>query len=192
MKSIFRKFFESIDIYGAYTYFTIEKNIKSKTITGGILSLLSFIFFILYAILNSDNLLHRLNPAVKKIELYDKNYINVDNLVQMMPIALTFKGLSYDKILNYFYIYAYYEEYDVKNDEYINSEMINFVKCSKEFFPNISENMYRSEITNNSICLDGTDLNKTRLFYSEGIRGILYIIVGYCIKFINPNCPHKK
>ena len=188
MKSILRKFFETIDIYGAYTYFTIEKNIKSKTITGGILSLLSFIFFILYAILNSDNLIHRLNPAVTKIELYDKKYINVDNLVQMIPIALTFRGISYDEIMNYFSIYAYYEEYDMKNDEYINSEMINFVKCSKEFFPNISENMYRSEITNNSICLDGTDLNKTRLFYSEGIHGILYIIISYCINFINPNC----
>ena len=108
MKSIFRKFFESIDIYGAYTYFTIEKNIKSKTITGGILSLLSLIFFIFYAILNSDNLMNRLNPAVTKIELYDKNYINVDNLVQMMPIALTFRGISYDEIMNYFYVYAYY------------------------------------------------------------------------------------
>ena len=185
---MFRKFFESIDIYGAYTYFTIEKNIKSKTITGGILSLLSFIFFILYAILNSDNLLNRLNPAVTKIELYDKNYVNVDNLVQMMPIALTFRGLNYDEIFNYFYIYAYYEEYDVKNEEYINSEIINFVKCSKDFFPNISENMYRSEIANNSICVDGTDLNKTRLFYSEGTYGNLYIIISYCIIFINPNC----
>ena len=192
MKSIFRKFFESIDIYGAYTYFTIEKNIKSKTITGGILSLLSFIFFIFYAILNSDNLMNRLNPAVTKIELYDKKYINVDNLVQMMPIALTFRGISYDEIMNYFYVYAYYEEYDMKNDEYINSEVINFVKCSKEFFPNISENMYRSEITNNSICLDGTDLNKTRLFYSEGIHGSLYIIISYCISFINPNCYPMK
>ena len=185
---MFRKFFESIDIYGAYTYFTIEKNIRSKTITGGILSLLSFIFFILYAILNSDNLLNRLNPAVTKIELYDKNYVNVDNLVQMMPIALTFRGLNYDEIFNYFYIYAYYEEYDVKNEEYINSEIINFVKCSKDFFPNISENMYRSEIANNSICVDGTDLNKTRLFYSEGTYGNLYIIISYCIIFINPNC----
>ena len=192
MKSIFRKFFESIDIYGAYTYFTIEKNIKSKTITGGILSLLSFIFFIFYAILNSDNLMNRLNPAVTKIELYDKKYINVDNLVQMMPIALTFRGISYDEIMNYFYVYAYYEEYDMKNDEYINSEVINFVKCSKEFFPNISENMYRSEITNYSICLDGTDLNKTRLFYSEGIHGSLYIIISYCISFINPNCYPMK
>ena len=53
MKSIIANFFESIDIYGAYTYFTIEKNIQSKTITGGIFSLLSFVFFILYTILNS-------------------------------------------------------------------------------------------------------------------------------------------
>ena len=132
--------------------------------------------------------MNRLNPAVTKIELYDKNYINVDNLVQMMPIALTFRGLNYDEIFNYFYIYAYYEEYDVKNEEYINSEIINFVKCSKDFFPNISENMYRSEIANNSICVDGTDLNKTRLFYSEGTYGNLYIIISYCIIFINPNC----
>ena len=65
--------------------------------------------------------MNRLNPAVTKIELYDKNYVNVDNLVQMMPIALTFRGLNYDEIFNYFYIYAYYEEYDVKNEEYINS-----------------------------------------------------------------------
>ncbi len=54
--------------------------------------------------------------------------------------------------------------------------MINFVKCSKEFFPNISENMYRSEITNNSICLDGTDLNKT-LYFILKENMVFYILL---------------
>ena len=192
MKSIITNFFESIDIYGAYTYFTIEKNIKSKTITGGIFSLLSFVFFILYTILNSDNLLNRLNPAVTRMELYDKKYVNVDNLLSIMPIAITYRGMSYDELSNYFYIFAYYEEYDLNNEEFINGETIDFVKCSKEFFPNISEDMYRSEIVNNSICLDGRNLNKTRLFYSEGIQGTLYITVAYCFGLINPNCTSRK
>ena len=52
--------------------------------------------------------------------------------------------------------------------------------------------MYRSEIVNNSICVDGRNLNKNRLFYSEGIHGTLYIIVAYCFGLINPNCTPRK
>ena len=109
-----------------------------------------------------------------------------------MPISLTFEGMANDKLLNYFTLFTYYEVLDVKKNELIVKEEIPLQKCTHNFFPNHDIDVYNSEITN-MFCLNGTDLKeKTRLFFSEGKKGFIFIQLSYCKSELNPNCESKE
>ena len=184
----FYRIIKTFDIYGSNINFTINQKTKSKTIIGGILTILSFIFFVFYAIINSKDLLKRLNPAVSRMEIFDNKFINIENFLSKIPISLSFEGLNIDELLNYFYIDAYYEEYDTIKKEYIYGQSIPLEKCNKNFFPNVTSEIYFKQIPETSLCINDSTVNKTSLYYSEGKRGVLHLIIGYCIFFINPNC----
>ncbi len=184
----FYRIIKSFDIYGSNINFTLNNKSKSKTLIGGIISIFSLIFFVFYAIINSKDLLKRLNPAVSKMEIFDNKFINIENFLSIIPISLSFKGLNIDELLNYFYIVAYYEEYDTIKDEYIFGQDIPLEKCSKDFFPNVTSEIYFKYIQETSLCINDSTLNKTCLYYSEGKRGVLYLSISYCLPFINPNC----
>ena len=191
-KSYFSHILKSIDIYGSNINFTINKKIKSKTLVGGVLSLLSFILFIIYAIVNSNDLVYRLNPVVTRMEQYDKKYINIKNFLSIIPIAISYEGLEFEEILNYFDLYAFYEEYDLISKDFIIGKVVPLIKCSKDYFPNVSFDIYQKEISDNSYCLNASFLNETSLFYNNGIESVLTIHLGYCVEFLNPNCVTKE
>ncbi len=70
-----------------------------EELIGGILSIFSFIFFVFYAIINSKDLLKRLNPAVSRMEIFDNKFINIENFLSTIPISLSFRGLNIDDLL---------------------------------------------------------------------------------------------
>ena len=66
---------------------------------------------------------------------------------------------------------------------------ININGTSKSYFPNVSNDIYEKEITENSYYLNDKNItNKPKLFYSNGIQGVLYLILDYCVEGNNPNC----
>ena len=182
------KIIKLFDIYGSNINFTLNHRAKSKTLIGGIISIFSFIFFIFYAIINSKDLLNRLNPAVSRKEIFDNKFINIENFLSTTPVSISFRGLDFDELLNYFYIEAYYEEYDTIKDEYIYGQSIPLEKCNKKFFPNVTSEIYYKQIPDTSLCINDSTVNKTSLYYSEGKRGVLYLSISYCLFFFNPNC----
>ena len=182
-----------LDIYGSNINFTINNQSKSKTTIGGFLSIFSFFFFIFYAIINSKDLLKRLNPVVSRMEIFDNKFINIENFLKKIPISISFRGLNFDELLDYFYIEAYYEEYDTIKEEYIYGQSLPLEKCNKDFFPNVTDEIYFKYIPETSLCINDSTVNKTSLYYSEGKRGVLYLSISYCIFFFNPNClPYKN
>ena len=200
MKSTFYKkntkslefFFKFLDIYGTKIDFTINKETKSKTIIGGVLTLISIFLFIIYGIIISKNLIYHKNPLITRIGLIGGKYIEIEDTLSQMPISLTFEGMANDKLLNYFTLFTYYEVLDVKKNELIVKEEIPLQKCTHNFFPNHDIDVYNSEITN-MFCLNGTDLKeKTRLFFSEGKKGFIFIQLSYCKSELNPNCESKE
>ena len=200
MKSTFYKkntkslefFFKFLDIYGTKIDFTINKETKSKTIIGGVLTLISIFLFIIYGIIISKNLIYHKNPLITRIGLIGGKYIEIEDTLSEMPISLTFEGMANDKLLNYFTLFTYYEVLDVKKNELIVKEEIPLQKCTHKFFPNHDIDVYNSEITN-MFCLNGTDLKeKTRLFFSEGKKGFIFIQLSYCKSELNPNCESKE
>ena len=182
------KIIRSLDIYGSNINFTLNYRSKSKTTIGGFLSIFSFFFFIFYAIINSKDLLKRLNPVVSRMEIFDNKFINIENFLTKIPISISFQGLNYDELLNYFYIDAFYEEYDTIKNEYIYGQNLPLEKCNKDFFPNVTNEIYFKYIPEASLCINDSTINKTSLYYSEGKRGVLYIAISYCLFFFNQNC----
>ena len=82
---------KSLDIFGSNINFTINNKSKSKTTIGGFLSIFSFIFFIFYAVINSKDLLKRLNPVVSKMEIFDNKFINIENFKKKFQFLFHFE-----------------------------------------------------------------------------------------------------
>ena len=73
---------KNIDLFGSTINLTIKHKRTSQTKLGGCLTILAAIFFIIYGIINSKNLINRLNPVVTRFGVYDKQYIKVDDFFQ--------------------------------------------------------------------------------------------------------------
>ena len=186
----FGNLIKKLDLYGSTINLTIKHKRTSKTIIGGFVTILSLIFFVIYGIINSKNLINRLNPVVTRFGLYDKKYIKIEDSLSKIPIAISFNGLD---INQYFTVYVSYKEYIKETNQYLNNTaIIPLVNCSKEHFLNVTEEIYKKEILNNSFCLNMSSLQNKSLFYSEGIEGTIEIYLTYCSVFNDEYCIHKE
>ena len=121
---------KKLDLYGSTINLTIKHKRTSKTIIGGFVTILSLIFFVIYGIINSKNLINRLNPVVTRFGLYDKKYIKIEDSLSKIPIAISFNGLD---INQYFTVYVSYKEYIKETNQYLNNiAIIPLVNCSKD------------------------------------------------------------
>ena len=111
---------KNIDLFGSTINLTIKHKRTSQTKLGGCLTILAAIFFIIYGIINSKNLINRLNPVVTRFGVYYKQYIKVDDFFSKIPIAISFNGIDINQFNNYFSIYANYLEYLQENDSFLN------------------------------------------------------------------------
>ena len=189
-KCNFGNLIKKLDLYGSTINLTIKHKRTSKTIIGGFVTILSLIFFVIYGIINSKNLINRLNPVVTRFGLYDKKYIKIEDSLSKIPIAISFNGLD---INQYFTVYVYYKEYIKETNEYLNNTaIIPLVNCTKDHFPNVTKEIYKKEILNNSFCLNMSSLKNKSLFYSEGIEGTIEIYLTYCSAFNDEYCIPKE
>ena len=166
---------KSIDLFGSTINLTIKHKRTSQTKLGGCLTILAAIFFIIYGVINSKNLINRLNPVVTRFGVYDKQYMKIEDSFSKIPIAVSYNGIDLDKLIDYFTIYVYYEEYYRVNSTYIQTSIIPLVNCTREHFINVSNEIYEKEIYGSNYCLDMTELKNKSLFYSNGAEGIIYI-----------------
>ena len=176
-----------IDLFGSTINLTIKHKRTSQTKLGGCLTILAAIFFVIYGIINSKNLINRLNPVVTRFGVYDKQYIKVEDSFSKIPIAVSYGGMDMNQFRNYFTIYVYYEEYYRVNNTYLDTSIIPLVNCTREHFINVSNEIYEKEIYGSNFCLDMTELKNKSLFYSDGIEGVIYIyllIVAFYLKTI--------
>ena len=186
----FGNLIKKLDLYGSTINLTIKHKRTSKTIIGGFVTILSLIFFVIYGIINSKNLINRLNPVVTRFGLYDKKYIKIEDSLSKIPIAISFNGLD---INQYFTVYVSYKEYIKETNQYLNNTaIIPLVNCSKDHFPNVTKEIYKKEILNNSFCLNMSSLQNKSLFYSEGIEGTIEIYLTYCSVFNDEYCIPKE
>ena len=180
-----------IDLFGSTINLTIKHKRTSQTKLGGCLTILAAIFFIIYGIINSKNLINRLNPVVTRFGVYDKQYIKVDDFFSKIPIAISYNGMDINQFNDYFSIEVYYLEYFEENGTYFN-KMIRLVNCTRDNFINVSNEIYEKEIYGSNYCLDMTELKNKSLFYSNGSEGVIYIYFGYCGYLDEDNCAPKE
>ena len=72
-------FFKFLDIYGTKIDFTINKETKSKTKIGEVLTLISIFLFIIYGVVISKNLIYHKNPLIIRIGLIEGQYIEIED-----------------------------------------------------------------------------------------------------------------
>ena len=137
-------FIKQIDLYGSTINLTIHHKRTSKTVIGGFITLFSIIFFIVYGIINAKNLINRLNPVVTRFALFNKQYIQIEDSFSKIPIAVSFNGFDINDLINYFTIYAYYEKFIRENYTFLDTSIISFVNCTKDYFGNVSEEIFNN------------------------------------------------
>ena len=134
---MFAKCFESLDIIGTKFHFYIGKTQEKKTSIGGILSILIFIFSILFIQIFGHNFFTRKNPTVTTSILNDLKYEFFD--IQAEKIFFAFRIEDYDgNFINasdylYFKIY-YYKTEQNENGEYrkkISDEYLSYHICNE-------------------------------------------------------------
>ena len=140
---MFAKCFESLDIIGTKFHFYIGKTQEKKTSIGGILSILIFIFSILFIQIFGHNFFTRKNPTVTTSILNDLKYEFFD--IQAEKIFFAFRIEDYDgNFINasdylYFKIY-YYKTEQNENGEYrkkISDEYLSYHICNESDYKDI-------------------------------------------------------
>ena len=140
---MFAKCFESLDIIGTKFHFYIGKTQEKKTSIGGILSILIFIFSILFIQIFGHSFFTRKNPTVTTSILNDLKYEFFD--IQAEKIFFAFRIEDYDgNFINasdylYFKIY-YYKTEQNENGEYrkkISDEYLSYHICNESDYKDI-------------------------------------------------------
>ena len=182
---------KNIDLFGSTINLTIKHKRTSQTKLGGCLTILAAIFFLIYGIMNSKNLINRLNPIVTRFGVYNKQYIKVDDFFSKIPIAVSYNGMDINHFSDYFEIHVFYIEYHQENDSFFEIS-IPLVNCTREHFINVSNEIYEKDILGSNYCLDMTKLKNKSLFFKEGGEGLIYIYLTYCGFFSETNCVSKE
>ncbi len=144
-----------VDIFGQSTQLRINKQTRSKTLFGGILSILMFLVLFAFFYYISQDVFYKTNPQISVEELINQNYspINLDRYSFPISFALT----NYGNFALYnprYFTYSILLNYGLKTSENLTEEKLNWTNCTKDFFRQISKSEYENLQMNNYFCIE--------------------------------------
>ncbi len=145
-------FFKSIDVFGVPILLYYKKELRARTIFGGILTTFIFGFIAYLAYYFSQDLINRKNPIMRVTEVYTPDAIIP---LENMTIAINIHDSFLQPIKNIekvFYIEAqFWEVFSSSNG---TLDTFKSEKCDRQkHFPNVSNQTENLEL-NNFLCFD--------------------------------------
>ena len=174
MKSVFQRemqifeIIKYIDIFGKKIEFTIDNNIRSKTVIGGFFSILSFCLIIVYTLYISQDFLYHKNPAIFVMNNHLSKALKIEDPLNKIPIILSFRKDNHNfKVLDFFEITCFYYEYSRLNNTILNQNIINLTKCNKEYIENLLNYEMEENFFEDAYCLNYSNENKKYYLYGS-------------------------
>lgn len=197
MKSVFQRemqvfeIIKYIDIFGKKIEFTIDNNIRSKTVIGGFFSILSFCLIIIYTFYISQDFLYHKNPAIYVMNNHLSKALKIEDPLNKIPIILSFRKDNHNfKVLDFFDITCFYYEYSRLNNTILKQNIINLIKCDKENIENLLNYQMEEDFFEDAYCLNYTNDNKSYVLYgstSSDLVGYFNIQLTYKKKEFTTN-----
>lgn len=155
----FRSYIELMDIFGQGIQLKINKETKSKTIFGGILSLLMIVLLGIFFYFNAQDVLFKTNPQISIEQQINSNEADLILNQQAFPISFSLTNYGnfriYDpKYFTYSLVYSYGET----SAEYTTDVHLNMTQCTKDYFPNIPEEKFYAQLLDKNLCIENQNL----------------------------------
>ena len=175
---------KNVDLFGKKIDFMIDNNIRSKTVIGGLLTVISIFLVIIYCIYLSQDFVYHKNPTIYSIENHNPSPLVIDDPLSKVPIMLSFrKDNSSFNALDYFNLSSYYFKYSYLNNTIIDKQLINIETCSNNFLEKLQElSQFEDNIILNSYCLNYSNLKETPKLYgstSSNSAGFIQVNLSY-------------
>jgi hypothetical protein len=160
-----------VDIFGQSIQLRINKQTKSKTLFGGILSILMFLLLFAFFYYNAQDVIYKTNPQISIEQQINTNFsaINLDKNSFPMSFALTNYG-NYPVHLPRYFTYSIVLNYGLTTEENLKEIKLNWTNCTKDFFPLISEYEYEKLQINNYFCIENQNLTLSGSWNTDYIK----------------------
>jgi hypothetical protein len=136
MKIQITSFIKSLDFYGISKNFTINSEEKFKTLFGGFISILIFIFSIFLLLVLGKDFLNKKNPnGYSSIEINPENYTKImdfEFFVGFQVLNFEEKIINFEELEFFYPMFTLIHQYHLKNGSFaFNEKEIPFIKCDK-------------------------------------------------------------
>lgn len=172
-------FVESTDVFGEQVSFTIGKHDFSKTLIGGIVSILLLSSMITLFLLQIRDSFWKENPTISNFLNIKDNRDSLNLNLESMPMAFGLndkQGETYDDLM---YLSAEKLFRKLENGDLIElREKLDLVKCTKDNFSFLSEEKFKELKLNKYFCM--LKQNVSIFGYMNDNSTSLNIKVSYC------------
>lgn len=181
------------DIFGQTVKLKINDEIRSKTILGGVLTIITIIILSILLVLQFQDLLNHTSP---KIFIETQNKENSDQIVlnkNTFPISfvtITEANENVD-LPRFFEFEVLYTRLSI-SENYTEFLHYNFSKCITDDFPQISKKLFNDLYINEANCINDQNISLSGS-YSEDHINYLVISLILCKNTTTNNCaPHDE
>lgn len=169
-----------IDIFGQGIDLRIDKLIKSKTLFGGILTILMLMLLFSMFFVSSQDVLNHTNPniSVEQQIISESPPIYLDSNTMPISISLTVNGnmaLYKPEYFDYFFSVRYGET----TAESLEEVFYNLTQCRKDLFPMVTQEAYDKLNMDQNLCVDGQNVTLSG-GWSEKYISYLSIRIAVC------------
>ena len=153
----------SLDFFGSYLHWYVNRQKKLYTRLGGILTIISFIINLLVLIILLQNFLIRDNPQITENVDANNDYKKIKFEDEKIYIPWTIADYQFHKInftgLLYPVIYYYYRIKNENTDESpYNYKILNYTFCNETNIKSLKYKNYTNIDINNFYCIDMENL----------------------------------
>jgi hypothetical protein len=155
----FNRVIKNMDLFGQGIELRIDKFSKSKTIFGGLLTIIMIfmLFFMFY--ITSQDVFNKTNPKISLEQQVNKELspLNLDKNTFPLSFSLMINGNFAIYKPNYFNYYIS-RRYGKTTDPALIEDFYNITQCRKEFFPKVTQEEYDKLNMNQNLCVEDQNI----------------------------------
>lgn len=161
-------FITCLDIFGQGIQLKINKQTKSQTFLGGLLSIIMIVLLIVFFYFSAQDVLYKTNPQIS-IE-QQINEISSDLILDKYSFPISFSLTNY---LNYRIFNPKFFTYSIVYTQGVNSSDLdeidlNLTNCRIDHFPNIAEDKFYSQQLDKNLCIENQNISLHGSWFWQG------------------------
>jgi hypothetical protein len=149
-----------IDIFGQGIQLKIDKNTKSKTIFGGIMSIFMIVLLSVFFYFNAQDVLYKTNPQISVEQQINSNSPDLILDQSSFPISFSLTNYGNYRVFNpKYFTYSLVYSFGETSAEYTEDVHLNMTQCTKDYFPNIPEQKFFDQQLDKNLCIENQNVS---------------------------------